>query len=166
QQKGFSVDLANAIWELIEPFAGYGFNRAHACCYALVAYQTAYLKVNYTVEYMCAVLSTQMDDSDKVAVAVAECRRLGVEVLGPDVNRSQVGFAVDDGTGDGCGVIGDGGPRRPAIRFGLGAIKNVGAAAAAEIVAARRSGGMVKGIGGGEKDDVGSQAPSPLAPRS
>src|SRR5262249_37571731 len=76
EQRGFSAALANAIWERIEPFAGYGFNRAHACCYALVAYQTAYLKVNYTVEYMCAVLSTQMDDADKVAVAVAECRRL------------------------------------------------------------------------------------------
>jgi len=119
-----TIDL---LWEQFEPFARYGFNRAHAACYGLIAYYTGYLKANYPVEYMTAVLTNEAQGQDwmaKVALAVAEARRMGIRVLPPDVNASQENFAVE---GD-------------AIRFGLGAVKNVGLGAVEEIIRARESG--------------------------
>lgn len=113
------------IWELLEPFAGYGFNRAHACCYAMVAYQTAYLKSNYPAEYMTAVLLAASGNTDKVVTAVAEARRLKIAVLAPDVNVSSTHFSIE--TRDGAA----------AIRWGLSDVKNVGESAVAPIVEAR-----------------------------
>lgn len=122
---GVSAQDAIKIFDLIEPFAGYAFNKAHAVCYAMVAYQTAYLKANYPVEYMAALLAAYMEKPDKVGSCLAECRRMGIEVLAPDVNRSGADFTAE---GD-C------------IRFGLAAVKNVGRAAVELILAAREKGG-------------------------
>jgi len=125
QQNGISRKDAQKIFELFEPFARYGFNRAHAATYGLIAYYTAYLKANYPVEYMAAVLSTESGNTDRVAVLVAECQRMGIRVLPPDVNESGVDFTI----------VGD------AIRFGLSAVKNVGLQAVEAIIAAREAGG-------------------------
>ena len=95
--------IIDAVFKAFEPFERYGFNKAHATCYGLIAYQTAYLKANYTVEYMTSVLTAFRDNTEKVAAAIAECRRLGIEVLPPDVHGSGLDFTVE---GD-------------AIRFGL-----------------------------------------------
>jgi DNA polymerase III subunit alpha len=122
---GYPKSTAESVWELLQPFAGYAFNKAHAYCYALVAFQTAYLKANYPVEWFAAVLSTIAADTDKIVGVVGECRRLGVRVLAPDVNSSKLD----------CGVEAD------AIRFGLGAVKNVGEGAVEMIVRERDSNG-------------------------
>lgn len=108
-----SSDEAELIWAYFEPFARYGFNRAHACCYAYLAFQTAYLKCHYPLEFMTAVLDVAADNQEKVALGVIEATTLGLKILPPSVNRSQPTFAIE---GD-------------AIRFGLGAIKDVGVAA-------------------------------------
>ncbi len=135
KQMGFSAKVADEIFALIEPFAGYAFNKAHSYSYALIAYQTAYLKANYPVEYMTALLVSNADQLEKVANAVAECRRLGITVLGPDVNKSEVTFA-----------IGRDGDETPSIRCGLVTIKNVGAGAVEPIIGECRSGGSFKSI--------------------
>jgi DNA polymerase-3 subunit alpha len=122
---GYPQSTAESVWELLQPFAGYAFNKAHAYCYALVAFQTAYLKANYPVEWFAAVLSTIAADTDKVVGVVGECRRLGVNVLPPDVNASGLDFRVE---ADG-------------IRFGLGAVKNVGEGAVEQIVREREASG-------------------------
>ena len=113
--KGYDQRIAETLFDLIEPFAGYAFNKAHAFSYATIAYQTAYLKAHYPVEYMAAVLMAAGGTQDRLAAAIAECSRLGVEVLQPDVNHSQANFAIER-RADGA----------PAIRFGLAQIKNVG----------------------------------------
>jgi DNA polymerase-3 subunit alpha len=126
RKKGFSRDIAEQVWALIEPFAGYAFNKAHSVSYASIAYQTAYLKANFPVEFMSALLTINMDQPDKIAAAVAECHRLGIKVLPPDVNRSGEVFAIErDASGN------------SAIRFGLAAIKNVGGSAVRPIIASR-----------------------------
>ena len=128
-EQGYSEEEAKAVFDLVEPFAGYAFNKAHSWCYGNIAYQTAYLKANYPAQYMTAVLQLTRSAPDpyaRIAAAVAECLRLGIEVLPPDVNRSFENFSVerrDDGS--------------LAIRFGLGVVKNVGAAAVEGIIAAR-----------------------------
>jgi DNA polymerase-3 subunit alpha len=122
---GLTDEEGLRIWELLEPFAGYGFNRAHACCYAMVAYQTAYLKANYPAEYMVAVLLAASGTTEKVVTAVAEARRLRIPMLGPDINASQSGFSIE--------VAND----VPSIRWGLAAVKNVGESAVQPIVDAR-----------------------------
>src|SRR5581483_2409405 len=121
---------------------------SHAVCYAYVAYQTAYLKANYPAEYMAAVLSSQGDDSDKVTVAVGDCRRLGIPVLPPDVQRSQKHFTVEiveDATA-GPAAAGTGNEPRRGIRFGLGAVKNVGEGAVDAILAERERGGPFRSL--------------------
>jgi len=123
--QGLPASIAEQIFELFEPFARYGFNRAHAACYGLIAYYTAYLKANYPVEYMAAVLSSEAGTPDKVAAAVAETQRMSISVLPPDVNESLEKFAV----------VGD------AIRFGLSAVKNVGLGSVEAILQAREEGG-------------------------
>ncbi|MGH2458006.1 MAG: DNA polymerase III subunit alpha [Chloroflexota bacterium] len=129
RENGLSDHEALRIWELLEPFAGYGFNRAHACCYAMVAYQTAYLKINYPAEYMVAFLRAATGNTEKMVTAVTETRRLGIKVLGPDVNASEIEFTIE-ATQEG-----------PAIRWGLAAVKNVGEAAVKPIIDARHEPG-------------------------
>ena len=133
--QGYTAQEAEAIFHLIEPFAGYAFNKAHAVSYALIAYWTAYFKANYQVEYMTSVLNIRMGNMEKVASVVAECHRLRIPVLPPDVNRSQVQFAIES--------LDEGGP---GIRFGLAAVKNVGEGAVAPIVEAREAGGPFASI--------------------
>jgi len=118
---------ANEIFDLLEKFAGYGFNKSHAAAYAVVAYQTAYLKANYPVEFFCAMMTNDMADTAKLSQYINEARNFGIEVLGPDVNESQIHFA----------------PAREgkAIRFGLAAIKGVGETAVETILKARNEGG-------------------------
>jgi len=113
---GISKSLAEKIFSFIEPFAGYGFNRSHAACYAMVAYQTAYLKVKYPIAFMAALLAADQQNSDRVAIEIDECRHMGIEVCQPDINQSFESFtAVNESLVD-----------KPTIRFGLLAIKNVG----------------------------------------
>ncbi|MGB2855369.1 MAG: DNA polymerase III subunit alpha, partial [Dehalococcoidia bacterium] len=133
--KGFSKTLANQVWSLIEPFAGYAFNKAHSVSYALIAYQTAYLKANYSVEFMSALLTTNMGQAEKIASAISECHRLNIKVLPPDMNRSGEDFIIEQ---DESGT--------EAIRFGLAAVKNVGAAAIKPIVSARDQGEPFRSI--------------------
>ncbi len=127
---GYSEEDAERIFNLIEPFAGYAFNKAHATCYAVVSYQTAYLKANYPVEYMTAILrnapSHPSGTVKRIAAALAECQKLGIPVLPPDINRSEATFTVE--------TLEDG---RRAIRFGLAMVKHVGEAAIEAILAAR-----------------------------
>ncbi|MBI2980492.1 MAG: DNA polymerase III subunit alpha, partial [Chloroflexi bacterium] len=135
KQKGFSAEVASAVFALIEPFAGYAFNKAHAFSYALIAYQTAYLKANYPAEYITAFLITHVDQPEKVASAIAECRRLGITVLPPDINRSQATFSIEK--------VND---NASSIRFGLTAIKNVGLGAMESVIAERNKAGEFKSI--------------------
>jgi DNA polymerase III subunit alpha len=123
---------ANQIFDLLEKFAGYGFNKSHAAAYAIVAYQTAYLKANYPVEFFCAMMTNDMANTEKLSEYIAEAREFGIEVLQPDVNESEMFFA----------------PAREgkAIRFGLVAIKNVGEAAVEAILKARKENGNFKSL--------------------
>jgi DNA polymerase III subunit alpha len=133
---GISVELAEKIWNLFEPFQGYGFNKAHAASYGRVAYQTAYMKANFPAEYMASVLTHQRGEVDDVAVMVSECKRMEIPVLPPDVNESFEDFTVVKGT------HGDKSTDRPdAIRFGLTTIKNFGAGIAHAIIAERKAAG-------------------------
>ncbi|MBX7432890.1 DNA polymerase III subunit alpha [Mycobacterium sp. Y57] len=118
---GFSEGAVKALWDTILPFAGYAFNKSHAAGYGLVSYWTAYLKANYPAEYMAGLLTSVGDDKDKAAVYLADCRRLGITVLPPDVNESVQNFAS----------VGDD------IRFGLGAVRNVGTNVVASLVNTR-----------------------------
>ena len=93
--KGYEERLAEQVFDLIEPFAGYAFNKSHAFCYAFVAYQTAYLKANYPVEWMAAVLTTDVAKPEKIVSALGECRQLEIEILMPNINYSQVRFTVE-----------------------------------------------------------------------
>ncbi|GAA5128623.1 hypothetical protein GCM10023320_47860 [Pseudonocardia adelaidensis] len=122
---GFSDEAVRALWDTILPFAGYAFNKSHAAGYALVGYWTAYLKARHPVEYMAALLTSVGNDKDKSAVYLAECRRLGIRVLPPDVNSSARRFAA----------VGDD------IRFGLEAVRNVGAGVVESILSTRERGG-------------------------
>ncbi len=131
-QRGYDKEFAETLWQLIEPFAGYGFPKGHAAYYAVVAYQTAYLKANYPVEYLAAVLTAAAGDATKVGEAAAECRRLDVPLLPPSVNHSGLAFQIADAAGSTHGA---------AIRFGLAAIKNLGEAAIRNLVQAREEGG-------------------------
>ena len=119
---------AERVWELMEKFAGYGFNKSHAAAYGLVAYQTAYFKANYPVEFMAALLTSEMGDTDKIVKYIEECRAMGIQVVPPDVNVSAVQFSVAGDT----------------VRFGLAAIKNVGEAAMQSILKARSGEGSFK----------------------
>jgi DNA polymerase-3 subunit alpha len=129
-----SKQKAEALWKLFDPFKGYGFNKAHAASYAMVAYQTAYLKAHYPAEYMAAVLSAESDDLDKIAEAITECKRMGIEVLLPDINESFADFTVVEGT------------EKMAIRFGLSAIKNVGDNITEMLISERKQNGKYKSI--------------------
>src|SRR6266487_2116904 len=129
-KNGVKKEIAEELFTLIEPFGGYGFNKAHAASYAVVAFYTAYLKANYTAEFMAATMTTEASDARKIANAIAECKRMGVEVLGPDANHSDRGFTVENG----------------GVRFGLLAIKGIGEGPIGEIVRARNNGGAFKSL--------------------
>src|SRR5213080_378796 len=124
-ERGIGQAKADRVWELMEKFAGYGFNKSHAAAYALVAYQTAYFKANYPVEFMAALLTSEMGDTDRIVKHIEECRAMGIRVEPPDVNVSAVRFSV----------VGD------TVRFGLAAIKNVGEAAMESILRTRAEAG-------------------------
>ena len=127
--KGFDDQLSNYVFELIEPFAGYAFNKAHSVSYAMISYWTGYLKANYPVEFMTALLTCHSGNAEHTAAAVEECRKLAIEVRGPDVNMSDIGFTAEGNNGSG------------AIRFGLAAVKNVGDGAVRPLVEARETDG-------------------------
>lgn len=133
-EKGMKIDQAEQLWRLIEPFAGYGFNKAHAVAYGLVAYQTAYVKAHYPVEFMTALLTSESVGTsgpardEKIARAINECRKMKILVLRPDINKSDSGFKIESIDG------------KKGIRFGLSAVKNVGEAAIEEIINGRKDG--------------------------
>ena len=131
QKNGFEEAKINRIWTDWEAFAQYAFNKSHSTCYALVAFQTGYLKANYPAEYMAAVLSRNISDIKKITIFMDETRRMGIEVLGPDINESNVKFTVNkDGN----------------IRFGLGAIKGVGESAVLQLIEEREKNGLYRSI--------------------
>ncbi len=127
----WSHDKASEIWEWIEPFAAYGFNKSHSASYSVVSYQTAYMKANYTVEFMAALMSAEAGDMPTIAEAVEECKKLGINVLPPDVNESMSQFTVID---------------EHNIRFGLYAIKNLGSDVVEMIREQMKSGGKFASI--------------------
>jgi DNA polymerase-3 subunit alpha len=130
--RGIAAGKANRIFDLLEKFAGYGFNKSHAAAYAVVAYQTAYLKANHPVEFLCAMMTNDMADTAKLSQFIAEARAMGIEVLPPDVNESRVVFApAREGT---------------VIRFGLAAVKGVGEIAVESILAARDATGRFQSL--------------------
>ena len=126
RDKGLNDDQAQTLWRLIQPFAGYSFNRAHAAGYGLVAWQTAYLKAHHPIEYMAALLTSVKDDKDARPKYLGSCRRMAITVLPPDVNESDSDFTPSDGK---------------AIRYGLSAVRNVGEQVVEAIIAARRQKG-------------------------
>jgi DNA polymerase-3 subunit alpha len=123
--------IAEQVWQFIEPFAGYGFNKSHATCYAIIAYQTAYLKANYPTEFMAALLTADQGDSDRIAIEVEECRKMNLEILSPDINESLKNFTVVSSK---------------KIRFGLLAIKNVGEGIVKEIIKERKNNGLYQNL--------------------
>ena len=125
--KGFANNLASNIFDLMEKFAGYGFNKSHSAAYALVAYQTGWLKTHYPAEFMAATISSDMDKTDKVVTFIDECRAMSLDLLPPDVNRGQFHFSVD---------------QRGSVIYGLGAIKGLGEGPVGAIIAARTEGGV------------------------
>ena len=131
KHSGTNKQEAEEIWNLFEPFQGYGFNKAHAACYGRVAYQTAYMKAQYPAEYMCAVLTAESGDAEKVADIIAECKRLDIPVLPPDINTSFKDFTV----------IKNADKNKDHIRFGLFTIKNVGANVVLSIIEERKTNG-------------------------
>lgn len=127
QSKGFDATKAGELFDLMAYFAGYGFNKSHSAAYALIAYQTAYLKANYTSEFMACLISLDTDDTDKMAFYIAEAKDLSIQVIPPDINRSEIEFSVDNN----------------AIVFGLRGIKNLGMAALENIMSARSKGPFI-----------------------
>ncbi|GAC55896.1 DNA polymerase III subunit alpha [Gordonia hirsuta DSM 44140 = NBRC 16056] len=130
KKNGFSQGAITALWDTVLPFAGYAFNKSHAAGYGLVSFWTAYLKANYPAEYMAGLLTSVGDDKDKSAIYLADCRKMGITVLPPDVNASRADFAA----------VGED------IRFGLAAIRNVGTGVVASIIAAREEKGAFAGF--------------------
>ena len=130
-EKGHSESLASNIFDLMEKFAGYGFNKSHSAAYALVAYQTAWLKTHYPAQFMAATMSSDMDKTDKVVTFIDECRAMNLQLLPPDVNRGRFHFSVDD---DGS------------VIYGLGAIKGLGEGPVQNIIDSREEGGPFKDL--------------------
>src|SRR6187551_554958 len=124
-ERGYSADAVKTLWDILVPFSDYAFNKAHSAAYGLVSYWTAFLKANYPAEYMAALLTSVKDDKDKMAIYLNECRRMKIHVLPPDVNESEANFT----------------PVGSDIRFGLTAVRNVGANAVDKVVVARAENG-------------------------
>lgn len=131
-KNGIEKKIADELYRAMQDFAQYAFNKSHAACYAMIAYQTAYLKAHYTPEFMAALLTSNKDDLDKLAIDISECERLKVRVLPPSINESFEDFGVVKDSGN--------------IRFGLSAIKNVGVAVAEEIIEERKKNGIFKDL--------------------
>ncbi|PID32110.1 DNA polymerase III subunit alpha [Candidatus Saccharibacteria bacterium] len=127
---GIDHALMETFWRQLEDFAAYCFNKSHAACYALIAYWTAYLKAHYPSAFMAALMTSDFDDTDRLAIEISECNHMGIKVLPPDINESFVEFAV----------VPDGDNRKSAVRFGMAAIKNVGTGAVEEVLRAREDG--------------------------
>lgn len=139
-KNGIYKELAEKIFSFIEPFAGYGFNRSHAACYALIGYQTAYLKAHWPVEFMAALLTADQHDTDRIAIEIEECRNMGIKIMPPDVNESFDSFTVvTAGTSEHKIVAED--EKVDTIRFGLNAIKNIGEHIVSVIIGERKAGG-------------------------
>jgi DNA polymerase-3 subunit alpha len=142
-ENGLSEKDAEELFRLIEPFGAYGFNKSHSACYAMVAYQTAYMKTHYPIEFMAALLTAEAASGsgptkdEKITLAVGECQRMGIKVLVPNINQSKIGFTIEEQTDS---------LENKAIRFGLSAIKNVGQAAIEVILNAREMGGDFKSL--------------------
>ena len=144
-KNGIHKELAEQVFAFIEPFAGYGFNRSHAACYAMIGYQTAYLKAHWPVEFMAALLSSDQHDSDRVAIEIEECRAMGLKVMAPDINESFDSFTVvTAGTKENKAV--DLTAKVDTIRFGLNAIKNVGENIVGVIIKERKENGPYKDV--------------------
>ncbi|MBC7190134.1 DNA polymerase III subunit alpha, partial [Candidatus Aerophobetes bacterium] len=139
QERGIDAKVAERIFELMAHFSGYGFNKSHSTGYALVSYQTAFLKANYPLEFMAALLTSEKDNTDKLTFYITECRRMGIEVLLPDINESWDNFTVVE---KGTSSKEKGGK----IRFGLSAIKNVGEAAISSILKERKERGKFRSV--------------------
>jgi DNA polymerase III subunit alpha len=143
---------ANTIFDLLEKFAGYGFNKSHSAAYGLISYQTAYLKANYPVEFMAGLLSNEINNTEKISVLVAECKRMGITILPPDINRSGLKFTPELGAPPHPHPLPvgertpDRGQRQGAIRFGLAAIKHVGQGAMELTIREREQGGDFKSL--------------------
>jgi len=131
---------ANAIFDLLEKFAGYGFNKSHSAAYGVISYQTAYLKAHYPVEFMAGLLSNEINNTDKISVFVGECKRMGISILPPDVNKSGLKFTPEMWDGPQC-PDGRGAPTFNTIRYGLAAIKHVGESAMDAAIRERERGG-------------------------
>lgn len=139
-KNGIHKELAEKIFSFIEPFAGYGFNRSHAACYALIGYQTAYLKAHWPVEFMAALLTADQQDTDRVAIEIEECRNMGIKIMAPDVNESFGSFTVvTPGTAE--DKVSSAEDKIDTIRFGLKAIKNVGEHIVDVIISERKKNG-------------------------
>ncbi len=132
-KKGTTKKIAEELWQWILPFAAYGFNKSHSACYATIAYQTAYLKAHYPVEFMASVLTSEKADVERIAFLIEECKKMDVEVLPPNINESLKNFTVV--------------PNQNKIRFGLLAIKNVGENIIDAVVIERKNAGEFKSIG-------------------
>lgn len=134
-KNGVYQELGEKVFSFIEPFAGYGFNRSHAACYAMIGYQTAYLKAHYPVEFMAALLTSDQGDTDRVAIEIEECRNMEIKIMAPDINESYATFTVVS--------VGN---KNKTIRFGLQAIKNVGEHIITEIIRVRKESGHYQDI--------------------
>ena len=132
KRNGISENVARKIWQWVIPFAHYGFNRSHSCAYALIAYQTAYLKSHFPIEFMAALLTSEKADVERIGFLIEEIKRMGIEVLPPDINESWRNFTVI--------------PRKNQIRFGLFAIKNVGGNIVEAIVRERKERGSFQSV--------------------
>jgi DNA polymerase III subunit alpha len=130
QEQGINKDTAVKVFDHMEKFASYGFNKSHAACYADIAYQTAYLKTHYPVEFLSALISSDSDKSDKVFSYISDARSMGINVYPPDINKSHYSFSIEE----------------KSIRFGMGAIKNVGEAAIEEVIKERETNGPFKSL--------------------
>ena len=148
--RGVSEGKASHIFDLVAKFAGYGFNKSHAAAYALIAYQTAYLKANYALEFFAASMTLDLGNSDKLNIYRQELNRHGIALLPPDINASEADFTVETAAGAGAASApGDGAPRDVApgaVRYGLAAVKNVGQGTIAAIVGARAQGGAFRSV--------------------
>lgn len=129
-KKNIELNIATKVWEFIEPFARYGFNRAHSVCYALIVYRTAYLKAHYTLEFATSLLNADSGDIDRMAFLIADIKKMGIEILSPDINYSSARFSQE----------------KNGVRFGLSAIKNVGSNIVNAIIENRQQYGQFKGL--------------------
>lgn len=144
-KNGIGKQLAEKVFSFIEPFAGYGFNRSHAACYALIGYQTAYLKAHYPTEFMAALLTADQNDIDRIAIEIEECRKMGIEIMPPDINESFASFTVvTSGTKENKAVSEN--EEAKTIRFGLNAVKNVGSHIVEEIIKERKANGKYENV--------------------